>query len=739
MRAADIAIHSQLGPALAVILAIVTAGVAAYLIELLTRAVSAFVPYPRAPRARAMGQPSAPTRFPTIRRYRYSAARWTLRTASKPFWRALPLLTYAALLTLALGLFFGWESLQPEETAFNLLVIMMAVLALFRAYRYCSCSDLALEVQNAEGKNDPAGKTYLATRLYRMGTAEPKGIRLPRQTDVTALADIAAAALLGATFLGPLVRFLALHAGSCPWRATVTILNDHQVDIHIEYHRRTVARLFGDSQSRYLPDRAIDGMPDLGRNGLLTIAAAAILQTMASRHAQLQEGLGGATDWRSLACQVVAITDLEVQHAEIRENLLARAVNIDPGNLTSRMAWIRLRSDRTTTSTEQRHLAEDMTSLYWEIAQHSSAGPGRALYLRALYNAAAVWFRTARLERAEGPASSRDTRSPDALGYSSRYLSQLVEALCETRNNEGLSLMVRQLKPQTGWLWLLLRAVGPDPVATPDRDRSVRVVVNPAGIITRQDQTTGNNLGAPLVGGPPPIATGSTVPEVRMLSLKGMLVLEVHGPQDRIQRWDAVTGDKLDSLTDVSGAILVSEAVAEDSSTPTNGQTAGRSAVIPFKVTQAELWVMGDPNWTAKRRYDHACFHSTRGEHDEALQTLEKAVVDPEYRIHALYDASFAEFRDPAGVSTPGHPTDKQLERFYDLIGQPAPALLRPARNGVRRRPSRTAASPNEQPLATIDIDHWKARERYAVHHPNSHLHWLSGQPGHWFRGQHRT
>jgi hypothetical protein len=90
------------------------------------------------------------------------------------------------------------------------------------------------------------------------------------------------------------------------WHAVVNLIDADRVSINVERHHRSVRMVVANRKDLLFPGAEPDDIADLGRRGLLTIAAAMILRTVADAHAELEQGLAGATRWESIAGQVLA-------------------------------------------------------------------------------------------------------------------------------------------------------------------------------------------------------------------------------------------------------------------------------------------------------------------------------------------------------------------------------------------------------------------------------------------------
>lgn len=198
---------------------------------------------------------------------------------------------------------------------------------------------LVIAGRNKHGADDAGLGEYVRARLHALGSQPPRGIDLTQATDVSALPD-GALNLLPAGTLAKLGALLVqLVQPATPWRVIVCEQVDGSVSVVLVRNGKVADTVIIRRQLLGLPDALKD--PAGANLALRTAAAAFVLLNLAKRHPRLCRGLGGATDWRSVATQVIA-TDPSVTSADVKIALLTNAVAFDGRNLAARAALITL-------------------------------------------------------------------------------------------------------------------------------------------------------------------------------------------------------------------------------------------------------------------------------------------------------------------------------------------------------------------------------------------------------------
>ena len=306
---------------------------------------------------------------------------------------------------------------------------------------------LQLDVRDSEGNTDGAAVDYLAWRLNELGAEPPRGIHLPRQADVTALPEAALSFLPGGGVLAGLFSLLNIRKPVSPWHATVTLIEVNRISVTIERYGRTVKKVVTDLGTLIADINSADS-GQLGRLDLLTIAAATILRTLADTHPELEKGLTGAKDARSIAAQVIGCELRSIPYGELRKSLLARAVALDPENMAAQVAYLRVMYGDTSDVTGQDTCAEKLQAVY---DKHIAAGKDgwRALQWRVLYHLAAARYNAFLFERAGGDPESDIGKWKKAYAAAGR----LVHVLPADPKDRILSGLCSEMKGRTKLLW----------------------------------------------------------------------------------------------------------------------------------------------------------------------------------------------------------------------------------------------------------------------------------------------
>ena len=268
---------------------------------------------------------------------------------------------------------------------------------LLMAWYLRSGAGIQFTVTSQTGSSDNAGRAFLAGRLDSLGAKPPRGFDLPQETDVTSLSGVITL-LPGGGMLSALVSFLLARVPVTPWQAAVTLIDDDQLLMTMYRNGRLVKTVLANRASLFFPALAArqdatdtsDYVKAIDQHGMLTVAAAIILVTMAKADpdSPLQTGLNGATRWESVAGQVLATAPGFSGNEGLSQALLDRAADIDPGNLCARVAKVVLSGRRAADPDSRRDFAKQIS----EIASRNLKDPGyEVLRLRALYSSAAGW------------------------------------------------------------------------------------------------------------------------------------------------------------------------------------------------------------------------------------------------------------------------------------------------------------------------------------------------------------
>ncbi|MEV8028122.1 hypothetical protein [Cellulosimicrobium funkei] len=261
--------------------------------------------------------------------------------------------------------------------------------------------------------HEGTGGARLVALLGELGAEPPRGLEVPRGTDISALSGSALSELPQGAFVKAVVSLAQGVVGSVPWRVTVEERDADHLAVVVTRNGRAAGSAALDRAGllRFDPEDPTSAAA-AAQVDLYRAAAAVVLLTLARHHAGF-EGLCGATSWRSLALQYVAQSDLTDAPDRERE-LLARAVDVDPRNDLAQVALAHA---------EGRHhtLREDLDAygrwLDRFVARTAGRSGYRSLRLRAQYSRAATTVNACFAPGRDGddPAGRLDATAVDAV------------------------------------------------------------------------------------------------------------------------------------------------------------------------------------------------------------------------------------------------------------------------------------------------------------------------------------
>ncbi|MFC8733058.1 hypothetical protein ACFT5B_11420 [Luteimicrobium sp. NPDC057192] len=245
---------------------------------------------------------------------------------------------------------------------------------------------LTVSVTARDGSDSKASSAHIVALLADLGATPPRGLELPRGSDVSSLTGA-----IGELPQGKLAQ-LALGLvqnvlGSSPWRALVDVVDPDTLAVAVTRNGR--------QKGAAVVDRTVLRVGgDLHR-----FAAAVVVTTLARAYPDDFRGLCGATDWRSLGLHYVATTDFQDDRAEQRR-ILARSLERDPGNWLAQLAYHNV----TMRYGDDPDVLRAYRSWLTEVLRRRLGGPGeRSLALRALYTRLSVDVNAAFAESTPGP------------------------------------------------------------------------------------------------------------------------------------------------------------------------------------------------------------------------------------------------------------------------------------------------------------------------------------------------
>lgn len=372
-------------------------------------------------------------------------------------------LAAGALIVGVIGLWWHSSSLDDRLTpvVYAPLLALLGVVIVSRARGIGM--GLVLQGHDKAGGDDAGLGGSVRARLYTLASRAPAGIQITQNTDVSTLPKEAlnlipdgALAKLGALFV-------SLFTPATPWRADVTEQSDGSIVVSVRRNGVTVDAAVIRPSTLWLPDqsaaadpgaqdpRAADGDSAAGPSSadpdsaadltleLRTAAAAFILLTLSRRYYHLGAGLSGATEWRSVAMQVIATDPACRLSQDDRRALLVRAVAEDDGNKAAELTLLN-RSYRSSASQRpDSEFAEKLSELLERVRNEEGMWP---LRLRLWFNLLAVRLNiAASFARPEHPADSRcaaagsdAAQAGDALHDAARQAQRLA-AFWRNREN----------------------------------------------------------------------------------------------------------------------------------------------------------------------------------------------------------------------------------------------------------------------------------------------------------------
>ncbi|WP_327286617.1 hypothetical protein [Streptomyces sp. NBC_01205] len=204
---------------------------------------------------------------------------------------------------------------------------------------------LQVEVQQSDGSVNAASSDYLLARMQGLGTETRRSLRKSTSTPgTTPLSQIPVeelSALPAGKFVGPLIRLFYALRPDLTWRARVTLVDGNRVAINLSRNGQHAASAVFSRPDLHLPK---DPDQERAKAQMLTGAAAFILVQLSAVHQKLQEGLYGASQWKSVALQVIASSKSLLAEDETRNatkvGLLAKAVDEDPQNELAQFEYV---------------------------------------------------------------------------------------------------------------------------------------------------------------------------------------------------------------------------------------------------------------------------------------------------------------------------------------------------------------------------------------------------------------
>ncbi|MGV8907410.1 MAG: hypothetical protein ACOH1Y_00365 [Propionicimonas sp.] len=223
------------------------------------------------------------------------------------------------------------------------------------------------------GDEDAHSASNLRGIIADMGSALPRGVEVPVGPDVTALKDVDFTVFGAGNVVNALKVLLMLVKPYAPWELAINVVNDGRLAVVVRRNNEQFASEIIDRTSLGLDAQSLAQQTTGGAAGKPTarskeenakdadtsvamwpFAAALMLTQMAAKHQF--DGLGGATNSRSIALHHIATT--QFRHTPTEIGLLARSVDLDPGNTPAAIAfWNALYRESTDTDDLKHYVA----------------------------------------------------------------------------------------------------------------------------------------------------------------------------------------------------------------------------------------------------------------------------------------------------------------------------------------------------------------------------------------------
>jgi len=300
---------------------------------------------------------------------------------------------------------------------------------------------LLIQGHDKTGADDAGLGAFVRARLYSLGSQEPKGILVTQQTDTSTLPSGALGLIPAGTLAKLATLFVSLFTPPTPWRVDVTEQEDGSIVVAVRRNGRVADAAVIRPSTLELPSRQADGAgggadaadstpaagadPSGGDSGgsgaggdwtteLRTAAATFVLLALSRRYYHLRAGLCGASDWRSVALQVIAADPACQLSAKERHALLVHAVADDRENKAAQLALL---SDSYRTARSTDDLTDFATKLERLLGQMPEDDLGTLpLRLRSCFNLIVAYVNYAILVTAGQPdQAARRSKAHAAL------------------------------------------------------------------------------------------------------------------------------------------------------------------------------------------------------------------------------------------------------------------------------------------------------------------------------------
>ncbi|WP_189152393.1 hypothetical protein [Streptomyces lacrimifluminis] len=326
-------------------------------------------------------------------------------------------------------------------------IALAAIGVLLTAAAFGQNLRLQVEVQEADGTVNAASSDYLLARMKGLGTETPQSLHkstsTPGSTPLSQIPVEELSVLPAGKVVGALTRVLFALRPDRTWRARVTFVDDDRLAAALFRNGRHAASAVFSRPDLWLPT---DNQKDPAKAQMLTCAAAFILTQLSEVHEELQDGLYGARQWKSVALQVIAsskslLADDENRVAT-RARLLAKAVDTDPGNELARFEYLWVAHEHTPYEEMDFHAFARAIDHQYDLSRVKEVFDDREgwmpLKIRILYSSATQW-----LNAWIGGGTDADRA---AMLTSARDSAKELDRLCDTGQVSWKSKELRRLQ-----------------------------------------------------------------------------------------------------------------------------------------------------------------------------------------------------------------------------------------------------------------------------------------------------
>ncbi|MFB7588970.1 hypothetical protein [Streptomyces sp. NPDC056169] len=397
---------------------------------------------------------------------------WGARGATWEHWRglllALGVVMVAGVLPVLLASELGYDvRLMFVHIALAAIGVFLTAAALGQNLR------LQVEVQQPDGQVNAASSDYLLARMKGLGTESPQSLNkstsTPASTPLSQIPVEELSVLPAGKFVGPLTRLFFALRPDLTWRARVTLVDDNRVATTLSRNGQHAAGAVFSRADLRLP---ADPDTDRAKAQMITGAAAFILVELSAVHQELQDGLYGASQWKSVTRQVIAhsrsLLAEDEKRGATKVELLAKAVDDDPDNELARFEYLwAAYEQQPDEKTDFAGFARSIDHQYARsrISRMTDDHEGwMPLKMRILYSSATQWLNA----YVEGGGTAAERA---AMLISSRTSADELDRLCDPRTvtwkGRTLRRMQAVMHPHARTLVACLEALQDGPEAGP--------------------------------------------------------------------------------------------------------------------------------------------------------------------------------------------------------------------------------------------------------------------------------